>query len=287
MLGKRALSGLCRSHLILDQQQSVLFQVRNFASTNGKKIARKRAAEAAIQRPVFTPRLAFAELRNLDKQEGKKASKFVETVEVAVDLHLDVRKQDQTIRRWTTLPHNHGRERVRVIVFAEEEQAQIAKEAGADVVGFQHIIARIKSKELKLKKTDNVLCHPDCIKAVKKELSKILGPKGLLPQANRGTVTDELASAVEKFKFKVADVKTSKQPQVLAGIGKVNFDDDILMENFASYMRAVADFKPSGAKGKYITKVSISTTQARDSIEVDKAYADPSSALFMREEVNA
>jgi len=208
-----------------------------------------------------------------------------ETFEVAVKLNLDVRKGDQIIRSNLTLPHPHGKKRVRVIVFAEDSAIDVAKQAGADVAGLDNVIAWIKSRKLRLSRADKVLAVPSVFKKVQKEVSKILGPKGLMPNPKLGTVVEEseLATAVDLFKNRTISLKTTKFPLVFAGIGKMSMSDEVLLENLREYLVGVTDRKPKGAKGKYLKSVHLSSTMT-PSVELDISYCDPTSRFFMRDE---
>lgn len=181
--------------------------------------------------------------------------KFDESVDVSINLGIDARKSDQNVRGTTVLPRGTGKT-VRVAVFAEGEQAEAAKQAGADIVGFQDLADSIKAGKLDF---DMVIATPDAMKIVGK-LGPILGPRGLMPNPKVGTVTPNVTKAVENAKSGQVQYRNDKAGIVHCSIGKASFDIDALKENLAALMDAVQKSKSSGSKGTYIQRVTLSTT---------------------------
>lgn len=181
--------------------------------------------------------------------------KFDESVDVAVNLGIDARKSDQNVRGTTVMPRGTGK-KVRIAVFAEGEQAEEAKQAGADIVGFQDLADDVKSGKLDF---DIVIATPDAMKIVGK-LGQILGPRGLMPNPKVGTVTPKVAKAVENVKAGQVQYRNDKGGIIHCSIGKASFEVDALKENLTALMEAVHKARPSNAKGTYIERVTVSTT---------------------------
>jgi large subunit ribosomal protein L1 len=191
--------------------------------------------------------------------------KFDESVEVAVNLGIDARKSDQAVRGATVLPRGTGKT-VRVAVFAQGEQAEAAKAAGADVVGFEDLAERIQAGEMDF---DVVVATPDAMPVVSK-LGKVLGPRGLMPNPKVGTVNTDAAQAVTNAKAGQVRYRTDKNGIIHCAIGKVSFEVDALKENLESLLADLNKAKPSSAKGIYMKKVSLSTTMG-PGIAVDQS----------------
>lgn len=181
--------------------------------------------------------------------------KFDESVEVAVNLGVDAKKSDQVVRGSTVLPKGTGKI-VRVAVFAQGEQAEAAKAAGADVVGFEDLAERMQVGEMDF---DVVVATPDAMPVVSR-LGKILGPRGLMPNPKVGTVNKDAAQAVVNVKAGQVRYRTDKNGIIHCVIGKVSFEPDALKENLESLLVDLNKAKPSSAKGIYMKKVSLSTT---------------------------
>lgn len=181
--------------------------------------------------------------------------KFEESVDVSVNLGVDPRKSDQVVRGSTVLPRGTGKT-VRVAVFAQGEQAEAAKEAGADIVGFEDLAETIKRGEMNF---DVVIATPDAMGVVGK-LGQILGPRGLMPNPKVGTVTKDVGQAVKNAKGGQARYRTDKNGIIHCQIGKVTFDVDALRENLEALLSDLHKAKPSTAKGIYMKKVSVSST---------------------------
>jgi large subunit ribosomal protein L1 len=191
--------------------------------------------------------------------------KFDESVEVAVNLGIDARKSDQAVRGATVLPKGTGKT-VRVAVFAQGEQAEAAKAAGADVVGFEDLAERMQAGEMDF---DVIVATPDAMPVVSK-LGKILGPRGLMPNPKVGTVNVDAAQAVTNAKAGQVRYRTDKNGIIHCAIGKVSFEVDALKENLESLLADLNKAKPSSAKGIYLKKISLSTTMG-PGIAVDQS----------------
>ncbi|MDP8080052.1 50S ribosomal protein L1 [Phocoenobacter skyensis] len=192
-------------------------------------------------------------------------AKFVESVDVAVNLGIDPRKSDQNVRGATVLPHGTGRE-VRVAVFTQGANADAAKEAGADIVGMEDLAELVKKGEMNF---DVVIASPDAMRIVG-QLGQILGPRGLMPNPKVGTVTPNVAEAVKNAKSGQVRYRNDKNGIIHTSIGKADFSEEQLKENLEAFLGAVIKARPTTAKGVFVKKVSISTTQGAG-VEVDQA----------------
>jgi large subunit ribosomal protein L1 len=193
-------------------------------------------------------------------------AKFDETVDVAVKLGVDPRHADQMVRGTVVLPNGIGKE-VRVLVFAKGEKEKEAQEAGADFVGNEDLVEKIKEGWLDF---DKAVATPDMMGAVGK-IGRILGPRGLMPNAKTGTVTFDVARAVQELKAGKIDFRVEKAGIVHVPLGKVSFGADKLLENMTAFFEAVMRLKPAAAKGAYVRGVAISTTMG-PGIKVDTSY---------------
>jgi large subunit ribosomal protein L1 len=191
--------------------------------------------------------------------------KFKETVEVAINLGVDPRKSDQVVRGSTVLPNGTGND-VRVAVFAQGENAEKAKEAGADVVGFEDLAEAIKGGDLDF---GVVIATPDAMRVVG-QLGQVLGPRGLMPNPKVGTVTTDVATAVKNAKAGQVRFRTDKNGIIHAGVGKVEFTADAIRENIEALVTDLKKLKPASAKGIYIKKVTLSSTMG-PGLVVDQA----------------
>ncbi|MGD9888998.1 MAG: 50S ribosomal protein L1 [Halothiobacillaceae bacterium] len=192
---------------------------------------------------------AFALLKEL------ATAKFVESVDVAVNLGVDPRRSDQVVRGSTVLPRGTGKT-VRVAVFAQGANAEAAKAAGAEIVGFDDLADSIKKGEMDF---DVVIATPDAMRVVG-QLGQILGPRGLMPNPKVGTVTMDVANAVKNAKAGQVRYRTDKAGIIHCTLGKVSFDEDALLENLNALMSDLNRAKPSGAKGVYVKRITVSTT---------------------------
>jgi len=191
--------------------------------------------------------------------------KFKEAVDVAVNLGVDPRKSDQVVRGATVLPNGTGKS-VRVAVFAQGDNAEKAKAAGADIVGFEDLAEKVKKGEMDF---DVVIATPDAMRVVG-QLGQILGPRGLMPNPKVGTVTADVVTAVNNAKAGQVRFRTDKAGIVHATIGKVDFEVGALKQNLQALLADLNKLKPSSAKGVYVRKVTVSSTMG-PGISVDQS----------------
>ncbi|KKJ75198.1 50S ribosomal protein L1 [Kiloniella litopenaei] len=182
-------------------------------------------------------------------------TKFDETLEIAMNLGVDPRHADQNVRGVVPLPHGTGKS-VRVAVFARDAKAEEAKAAGAEIVGAEDLMEKIQGGEMDF---DRVIATPDMM-AIVGRLGKVLGPRGLMPNPKLGTVTPDVKGAVEAAKSGQVEFRAEKAGIVHAGIGKLSFGEDQLVDNVRAFVAAINKAKPTGAKGTYVKRVAISST---------------------------
>ena len=199
-------------------------------------------------------------------------AKFVESVDVAVNLGIDARKSDQNVRGATVLPNGTGRT-VRVAVFTQGANAEAAKAAGADLVGMEDLADQIKKGEMNF---DVVIASPDAMRVVG-QLGQILGPRGLMPNPKVGTVTPNVVEAVNNAKAGQVRYRNDKNGIIHTTLGKVDFTTEQLQQNLEALLSALKKAKPSTSKGQFIKKVSVSTTMGAG-VSVDQATLDTSAA---------
>jgi len=192
---------------------------------------------------------AIALLKDLPK------AKFVEAVDVSINLGVDPRKSDQVVRGSSVLPNGTGKD-VRVAVFTQGDNATAATEAGADVVGMDDLAEQVKKGEMDF---DVVIASPDAMRVVG-QLGQILGPRGLMPNPKVGTVTPDVATAVKNAKSGQVRFRTDKAGIIHCSIGKIDFEGDAIKENLVALIGELQKLKPSSAKGIYLKKISLSTT---------------------------
>ncbi len=215
----------------------------------------KLSKRAKLIREKVSPTKQYEIVEGLKLLKELATSKFVESVDVAVNLGIDARKSDQNVRGATVLPHGTGRT-VRVAVFTQGANADAAKAAGADLVGMDDLAEKVKAGEMNF---DVVIASPDAMRVVG-TLGQILGPRGLMPNPKTGTVTPNVAEAVKNAKAGQVRYRNDKNGIIHTTIGKVDFDDQKLKENLESLLAALRKAKPANAKGQFIKKVSLSTT---------------------------
>ncbi len=204
----------------------------------------------------ISPEAAALRVEEAVQQIKSRASaKFDETVEIAMNLNIDPRKQDQNLRGTVMLPHGTGKS-VRVGVFARGERAKEAEAAGADVVGAEDLVEKVQAGQIDF---DRAIATPDMMALVGR-LGKILGPRGLMPNPRLGTVTQNITEAVQAAKGGQVEFRAEKAGIVHAGVGKASFTDDALIDNVRAFVGAITRNKPSGVKGTYIKKVALSST---------------------------
>lgn len=184
-----------------------------------------------------------------------KATKFDETVEVSFNLGIDPRQNDQTLRGVIELPNGTGA-KVRVAVFAKDKKADEAREAGADIVGADDLVETILAGKIDF---DRCIATPDLMPLMAR-LGKVLGPRGLMPNPKLGTVTMDVKRAVESAKGGSVEYRAEKAGIVQAGVGKISFDEQKLVENIKALTGAINRAKPAGAKGLYMKRVTLSST---------------------------
>ena len=211
---------------------------------------RMKAASATVDR---NKQYDLAEAVKIVK--GNAKAKFDETIEVAVMLGVDPRHADQMVRGMVSLPHGTGKS-CRVAVFARGDKAEDAKKAGAELVGAEDLAEAIQKGEMNF---DRCIASPDMM-AVVGRLGKVLGPRGLMPNPKLGTVTPDVAGAVKAAKAGQIEFRVEKAGIIHAGVGKASFSEEKLAENVAAFVDALNKAKPSGSKGTYLKKISLSST---------------------------
>ena len=214
------------------------------------KLSKRQKALTGVDRERF-----YGVDEALSLVKANATAKFDETVEVALNLGVDPRHADQMVRGVVSLPKGTGKD-VRVAVFAKGAKADEAKAAGADVVGAEDLMERIQGGQIDF---DRVIATPDMMGVVGR-LGKVLGPKGLMPNPKLGTVTMDVAKAVNDAKSGQVEFRVEKAGIIHAGIGKASFSETDLKQNFTAFMGAIVRAKPTGAKGKFIKKVSVTST---------------------------
>jgi large subunit ribosomal protein L1 len=200
--------------------------------------------------------------------KGRAAAKFDETFELAINLGVDPRHADQMVRGVVTLPNGTGKN-VRVAVFAKDAKADEARKAGADIVGAEDLMEQIQAGKIDF---DRCIATPDMMPLVGR-LGKILGPRNLMPNPKVGTVTPDVAGAVKAAKGGAVEFRVEKSGILHAGVGKVSFSEEALIQNIKAFTDAVSKAKPAGAKGTYVKRVAVSSTMGPG------VHVDPSSAL--------
>ncbi|MGH9439433.1 MAG: 50S ribosomal protein L1 [Terriglobia bacterium] len=198
---------------------------------------------------------AYPALDAMQVIKDNATAKFNESVDVSVNLGVDAKKSDQNVRGSVVLPQGTGKS-VRVAVFAQGDQAKVAQEAGADIVGFEDLAESIKGGKLDF---DVVIASPDAMRVVG-QLGQILGPRGLMPNPKVGTVTQDIATGVKNAKAGQVQYRTDKAGIVQCTIGRASFASEALVENLKALVDALNRAKPATAKGIYLKKVSVSST---------------------------
>jgi large subunit ribosomal protein L1 len=216
-------------------------------ATSGKRL---KAARQGVDRLKLH---TVDEAVKLVKERAK--AKFDETIEIAMNLGVDPRHADQMVRGVCNLPNGTGRT-VRVAVFAKGDKAEEAKNAGADIVGAEDLMQEIQGGTINF---DRCIATPDMMPLVGR-LGKVLGPRGLMPNPKVGTVTMDVAAAVEAAKGGAVEFRVEKAGIIHAGVGKASFTEQALAENIRAFADAVIKAKPTGAKGTYVKNISLSST---------------------------
>jgi len=228
---------------------------------------------ANLGKRIKAAREAFAGKENLTVEEAvalvkaNATAKFDETVEIAMNLGVDPRHADQMVRGVVGLPNGTGKT-VRVAVFARDAKAEEATKAGADIVGAEDLMEIVQGGKIDF---DRCIATPDMMPIVGR-LGKVLGPRNLMPNPKVGTVTMDVAAAVEAAKGGEVQFKAEKEGVVHAGVGKASFDEAKLVENVRAFIDAVAKARPSGVKGSYMKKIVLSSTMGPGvSVNIDNA----------------
>ena len=203
----------------------------------------------------FSREEAYSPLSAIRKLKEMQTAKFDETVEVHFNLGLNVRHADEQLRGTLSLPHGSGRD-VRVAVFAQGEKAKEAEEAGADVVGAEDLAKRVEEGFTDF---DVAIATPDMMGVVGR-LGRVLGPRGLMPNPKTGTVTFDVGKVVGESKAGRLEYRTDRGANVHVAIGKKSFDEKALLENYATVVEEIVRAKPSAAKGRYIRKITLTST---------------------------
>ena len=204
------------------------------------------------------------ELKEAIKMLKEKATvKFDETVDIAMNLGVDPKHADQMVRGVVAMPKGTGKT-ARVAVFARDKKAEEAKAAGADLVGAEDLAEKVQKGEINF---DRIIATPDMMAVVGK-LGKVLGPRGLMPNPKLGSVTMDVTAAVKAIKSGQVEFRVEKAGIIHAGIGKASFKEEDLLENLSAFINSVSKARPTGAKGQFIKKVSISSSMG-PAIKVD------------------
>jgi len=228
---------------------------------------------AKLGKRTRAAREAFAGKDNLSVEDavalvkGNASAKFDETVEISMNLGVDPRHADQMVRGVVGLPNGTGKD-VRVAVFARGPKAEEAQAAGADIVGAEDLMETVQGGTIEF---DRCIATPDMMPVVGR-LGKVLGPRNLMPNPKVGTVTMDVADAVKAAKGGEVQFKAEKAGVVHAGVGKASFDEGKLVENVRAFISAVQKAKPTGAKGAYVQKISLSSTMG-PGVSIDVANA--------------
>ena len=231
---------------------------------------RKRGKKYVEATKQIDPNKGYDLVEALKCALGMSYASFDENVDVAVRLGVDPRHADQMVRGSVMLPNGTGKA-VRVLVFAKGEKEKEAQEAGADFVGNDDLLEKIKGGWLEF---DKAVATPDMMSAVGR-IGKILGPRGLMPNAKTGTVTFDLTRAVKDLKAGKIDFRVERAGIVHAPVGKVSFGVDKLLENLTSFLETIVRLKPASSKGTYLRSIFLSTTMG-PGIKIDPAYVKTS-----------
>jgi len=226
----------------------------------------KRGKKYKNAKASFETRQRYSFQEAVEGALNASFAKFDETVDIAVKLGVDPRHADQMVRGSVVLPHGTGKE-VRIVVFAKGEKEKEALDAGADFVGADELVEQIKGGWLGF---DKAVATPDMMGSVGK-IGKILGPRGLMPNAKTGTVTFDLEKAINELKAGKIDFRVEKGGIVHAPMGKVSFGSEKMMNNINSFVDMLVRMKPPASKGTYIRSIAISTTMG-PSFKVDPTY---------------
>jgi large subunit ribosomal protein L1 len=227
----------------------------------------KLGKRTTAARAKVDPQKIYAVTDAVKIVKGNAKAKFDETIEIAVNLGVDPKHADQMVRGVVNLPNGTGRN-VRVAVFARDKKADEARAAGADIVGAEDLFETVNGGKIDF---DRVIATPDMMGLVGR-LGKVLGPKGMMPNPKVGTVTPNVAQAVKDAKGGSVEFRVEKAGIIHAGVGKASFTQEALEQNVRAFVGALVKARPSGAKGTYVKKVSLSSTMG-PGVRVDTASA--------------
>jgi large subunit ribosomal protein L1 len=232
----------------------------------------KRLAKA--QKSAGEPGVIYGLTDAVKLVKDNATAKFDETIEISMNLGIDPRHADQALRGVVQMPNGTGKT-VRIAVFAKGDKADEARAAGADVVGAEDLAEKVQAGEINF---DRCIATPDMMMLVGR-LGKVLGPRGLMPNPKLGTVTPNIAEAVKSAKGGAVEFRAEKAGIVHAGIGKASFTEEALVENVQAFVNSISRAKPSGAKGTFIEKVSLSSTMGPGvKIDLGTLLSGPQSA---------
>lgn len=234
-------------------------------SQSGSQSGRKLSKRMRLIREKLDQERAYPIAEAVELLGEISNAKFKESVDVAVNLGVDPRKSDQVVRGATTLPHGTGKE-TRVAVFAQGDNAEKAKQAGADLVGLEDLAEQVKGGDLNF---DVAIAAPDAMRVVG-QLGRILGPRGLMPNPRTGTVTADVENAVKNAKAGQVQFRTDRAGIVHGCVGKVDFNAQQIKENVEALLLDLQKAKPGSAKGQYLKRVTLSTTMG-PGIAIDQA----------------
>lgn len=237
-------------------------------AVQGKRL--KAARETIDREKLYTIAEAVSLIR------GNARAKFDETIEISMNLGIDPRHADQNVRGAVNLPHGTGKS-VRVAVFARDAKAEEAKEAGADIVGAEDLMETIQAGEINF---ERLIATPDMMPLVGR-LGKVLGPKGLMPNPKVGTVTPNPGQAVKDAKGGQVQFRAEKNGIIHAGVGKASFTEEAMNENIKAFVDAIVKAKPTGAKGAYVKRISVSSTMG-PGVKIDIAAATETTQLYRK-----
>lgn len=229
------------------------------AKATGKAIKKTAGLAASKRMRKANLQVVPEKLYSLDEAlkilKAAPQTKFDQTLEVAINLGVDVKQSDQNVRGVVAMPNGLGKT-VRVAVFARDAKAEEAKKAGAEIVGAEDLVEKIKGGFLDF---DRCIATPDMM-AMVGQVAKVLGPRGLMPNPKTGTVSPNVADAIKNVKAGQVEFKTEKNGIVQAGVGKISFNDAALKENLKALFQALQKAKPESVKGVFIKRIALSTT---------------------------